>query len=325
MSRPANHAHIPCGIVGAPLVGALCGRPTPPRPGEREQLGNHKGCPYVRGAARDGPPVFCGGGRCPPAMVISCSSFSLPCACGAPALPRQSDRGSLRGLGPHTRVLPIDPIEPNHGVISRLDPIRFEVIRNALVEATEEMSVSLRRSAYSTNIKTRNDFSCAVFDRRLRAVAQAFNQPNHLAHWYTACRAWCAPTAPTGSDRGTRSSPTTPIRGSPSQRHYLHFAPFPPGPSLWLCRQPGPPRGCRGWSPGQCRGLPGGVSGGVIIPPVKVVENGGAGEGCLSIGPGSDPLQARDRRRLSGPGGRQPYRDSPVGRPDRAAGTGNDH
>jgi len=62
----------------------------------------------------------------------------------------------------------------------RLDPIRFEVIRNALLEATEEMSVSLRRSAYSTNIKTRNDFSCALFDRRLRAVAQAFNQPNHL-------------------------------------------------------------------------------------------------------------------------------------------------
>jgi N-methylhydantoinase B len=62
----------------------------------------------------------------------------------------------------------------------RLDPIKFEVIRNALLEATEEMSVSLRRSAYSTNIKTRNDFSCALFDHRLRAVAQAFNQPVHL-------------------------------------------------------------------------------------------------------------------------------------------------
>jgi N-methylhydantoinase B len=61
-----------------------------------------------------------------------------------------------------------------------LDPIRFEVIRNALVEATEEMAVTLRRSAYSTNIKTRADFSCAFFDRELRAVAQAFTQPVHL-------------------------------------------------------------------------------------------------------------------------------------------------
>jgi N-methylhydantoinase B len=61
-----------------------------------------------------------------------------------------------------------------------LDPIRFEVIRNALVEATEEMAVTLRRSAYSTNIKTRADFSCAFFDHELRAVAQAFTQPVHL-------------------------------------------------------------------------------------------------------------------------------------------------
>ena len=62
----------------------------------------------------------------------------------------------------------------------RIDPIRFEVIRNALVEATEEMASALRRSAYSTNIKTRHDFSCAIFDLNLRTVAQSFSQPNHL-------------------------------------------------------------------------------------------------------------------------------------------------
>ncbi len=60
------------------------------------------------------------------------------------------------------------------------DPIKFEVIRNALTAATEEMSAALRHSAYSTNIKTRNDFSCVFFDRKLRTVAQAFNQPVHL-------------------------------------------------------------------------------------------------------------------------------------------------
>lgn len=62
----------------------------------------------------------------------------------------------------------------------QIDPIKFEVIRNALIEATEEMSIALRRSAYSTNVKTRNDFSCAFFDRQLQPVAQAFNQPVHL-------------------------------------------------------------------------------------------------------------------------------------------------
>src|SRR3954467_1151979 len=61
-----------------------------------------------------------------------------------------------------------------------IDAIAFEVIRNALVAATDEMVLALRRSAYSTNIKTRSDFSCAFFDAELRCVAQGFAQPVHL-------------------------------------------------------------------------------------------------------------------------------------------------
>jgi N-methylhydantoinase B len=61
-----------------------------------------------------------------------------------------------------------------------VDPITFEVVRNALTAATDEMALALRRSAYSTNIKTRSDFSCAFFDRDLRVAAQAFTQPVHL-------------------------------------------------------------------------------------------------------------------------------------------------
>ena len=61
-----------------------------------------------------------------------------------------------------------------------VDPITFEVLRNALVAATDEMVLALKRSAYSTNIKTRSDFSCAFFDAELRPVAQGFTQPVHL-------------------------------------------------------------------------------------------------------------------------------------------------
>lgn len=75
----------------------------------------------------------------------------------------------MKGGGPSLR-----------SVKAAVDPIRFEVIRNALVAAAEEMAAALRRSAYSTNIKTRADFSCAIFDRELRPVAQSWNQPNHL-------------------------------------------------------------------------------------------------------------------------------------------------
>lgn len=66
------------------------------------------------------------------------------------------------------------------GALGGHDPVRFEVIRNALLAITEEMGATLRRAAYSTNIKTRGDFSCAFFDKHCRAVAQAFAQPSHL-------------------------------------------------------------------------------------------------------------------------------------------------
>jgi N-methylhydantoinase B len=61
-----------------------------------------------------------------------------------------------------------------------MDPILLEVLRNALVEVAEEMSVSIQRTAFSTNVKTRMDYSCAFVDAKGRMVAQAFCQPAHL-------------------------------------------------------------------------------------------------------------------------------------------------
>ena len=72
------------------------------------------------------------------------------------------------------------PAVSSRALASDVDPVRFEVIRNALLAITEEMGATLRRAAYSTNIKTRGDFSCAFFDRDLRTIAQAFAQPSHL-------------------------------------------------------------------------------------------------------------------------------------------------
>ena len=59
--------------------------------------------------------------------------------------------------------------------------ITFEVLRSAFDAAAGEMGVALRKAAYSTNIKTRADFSCALFDANLRLIAQSFSQPVHLA------------------------------------------------------------------------------------------------------------------------------------------------
>ncbi|HEX4680641.1 MAG TPA: hydantoinase B/oxoprolinase family protein [Gaiellaceae bacterium] len=66
------------------------------------------------------------------------------------------------------------------GDIVGTDPIRLEVIRAGLAATADEMAIALQRAAYSTNVKTRQDFSCAIFDAQLRVVAQSFSVPTHL-------------------------------------------------------------------------------------------------------------------------------------------------
>lgn len=62
-----------------------------------------------------------------------------------------------------------------------MDPIKFEVLRHGLVAIADEMCVALARSAYSTNIKTRLDLSCAILDRSGRVVGQSTAQPCHIS------------------------------------------------------------------------------------------------------------------------------------------------
>src|SRR5579884_3642148 len=63
---------------------------------------------------------------------------------------------------------------------SNVDPVSLEIFRSALTAIAEEMGAVLTRSAYSPNIKERRDFSCALFDRQGRMVAQAAHIPVHL-------------------------------------------------------------------------------------------------------------------------------------------------
>ncbi len=62
----------------------------------------------------------------------------------------------------------------------RMDPIRLELYKNMLTSVAEEMGVTLRRTAFSPNIKERLDFSCAVFDGNGKMAAQAAHIPVHL-------------------------------------------------------------------------------------------------------------------------------------------------
>src|SRR5687767_14991360 len=104
---------------------------------------------------------------------------------------------------------------------AQFDLIRFEVIKSALLEAAEEMALTLRRSAYSTNIKTRADFSCAIFDHRLHVVSVPFQSLEELALGYVP-----------KSHRlvKTRRHQHFAVRGEANAAKSLGVAPTTPGP-----------------------------------------------------------------------------------------------
>jgi len=61
-----------------------------------------------------------------------------------------------------------------------IDPVTTEVIARHALAAAEEMGVTLMRTAFSPNIKERNDFSTAIFNAKGEVVAQAEHVPIHL-------------------------------------------------------------------------------------------------------------------------------------------------
>lgn len=74
------------------------------------------------------------------------------------------------------RVVPARAADRRHAP----DAFRQEVLRHRFTAIANEMSIALQRAAYSTNIRTRRDHSCAVVDPHGRIIAQSFSQPAHL-------------------------------------------------------------------------------------------------------------------------------------------------
>ncbi len=60
------------------------------------------------------------------------------------------------------------------------DPVQLELFVNQFTSVAKQMGNVLRRTALSTNIRERLDFSCALFDRRGELVANAPHVPVHL-------------------------------------------------------------------------------------------------------------------------------------------------
>ncbi|MCZ6554330.1 MAG: hydantoinase B/oxoprolinase family protein, partial [SAR324 cluster bacterium] len=63
---------------------------------------------------------------------------------------------------------------------TELDPIQLSIFNNLFMSIAEQMGRTLQRTAVSTNIKERLDFSCAIFDASGGLVANAPHIPVHL-------------------------------------------------------------------------------------------------------------------------------------------------
>src|SRR5436305_1525328 len=71
----------------------------------------------------------------------------------------------------------------------KTDPARFEVVKNALTCAAEEMKIVLAKTAYSPLLKVAGDYSCGIFDTQGNMVAQGPDLPIHLGSMPDAVRA----------------------------------------------------------------------------------------------------------------------------------------
>src|SRR5262245_4751008 len=71
----------------------------------------------------------------------------------------------------------------------RTDPATFEVVKNSLYSAAEEMRVVLAKTAYSPILKVAGDYSCGLFDRHGEMVAQGPDLPIHLGSMPLAVKA----------------------------------------------------------------------------------------------------------------------------------------
>jgi 5-oxoprolinase (ATP-hydrolysing) len=61
-----------------------------------------------------------------------------------------------------------------------VDPVQLEIFNNLFASIAEQMGTTLERTAISTNVKERRDFSCAIFSASGQLVVNAPHIPVHL-------------------------------------------------------------------------------------------------------------------------------------------------
>ncbi len=160
-----------------------------------------------------------------------------------------------------------------------MDPIKLELYKNMLTSVAEEMGVTLRRTAFSPNIKERLDFSCAVFDDTGKMVAQAAHIPVHLGSMPLSVLAAIAHTEMVPGDMIALNDP---YRGGTHLPDITLVAPVFPDkkeqqgknqPAFFVANR-AHHADVGGMSPGSMPIATSVIQEGIRIPPVKLVRGG---------------------------------------------------
>ena len=164
------------------------------------------------------------------------------------------------------------------------DPILLELYRHRFEGVADEMGGTLRRTSYSPNIKERLDFSCAVFDGDGGLVAQAAHIPVHLGAMPASVRAtlqavetWRAGDVVVLNDPyegGTHLPDVTMV--SPV------FVDDGPDPAFFVASR-AHHADVGGMTPGSLPLATELVQEGLVIPPVKLYEDGAPNKGLMQL------------------------------------------
>ncbi len=79
--------------------------------------------------------------------------------------------------------------DKNAAAALELDPVQLSIFSNLFMSIAEQMGRTLQKTAISTNIKERLDFSCALFDANGDLIANAPHLPVHLGSMSEAVKA----------------------------------------------------------------------------------------------------------------------------------------
>ena len=161
------------------------------------------------------------------------------------------------------------------------DPIKLEIFKHMFAAIPEEMGAVLQKSSYSPNIKERRDFSCALFDAEGNMIAQAAHIPVHLGAMPLSVQQ-AIQTLPLNP--GDVMILNDPFRGGTHLPDITIVSPIYLGEELFgYAANRAHHADVGGMAPGSMPIATELYQEGLILPPIKLVENGKTNRGVWEM------------------------------------------